>query len=494
MLKKGDIKQDLQLTKLGFPTPTKKQFTREINRFYSRETKSFKSVYSKEEPFDYVFLEKWSQTEASAYQFLGNLKLYNSYERIKLSIKECGTKHAYYDCECDDVTHFRKSKRVINYCHSRFCTNPKCIDYRIMSNLQKLKDMKIRSKKVYNFTLGSDRLSKEFLAKCVNQIMNNIPSKYKALCKTKIKSKKSKDYGSIRYSLRPLYIKVLDFSKSTKKGNEYIHYHITFFPKSNSGFDMRLFLQEMRIITSRVNKNIIFSSGGYASKKSHFNYLSKRLAGQYGHKKEGYFYLKDMMEFKYFIKDYHNKSFFFTTYYKGHTRQFLESIRKQHSYNLKNLIQLLELYPVLRERYLKAHQGGHKEELKKIIRELNLTPEGRTRIVRIPIDAEDCLNVADWCFVCHHFLKFRKYVPADDAVGIDRCKPPPKAKEYGVLTWEPSEMDSCSNCEHIRKTIHSEGVIKYLCRNPLNYEGKFVESEDYCLLWDKKQKNKFAWR
>lgn len=309
--------------RLGFPSLQDKQLRKEKSKFHRRQRlQTFRIRLTAEEVHKtYIMdLETWNEYY-SDYKYLGDLNLVYIYRRISQHLDTCGLKWARYSCECKGI-----NKIIPWYCHSRYCSNVECVQERIAIAQARLKSLDIRSKRVLHFSIGSTELDKTSLQHVVNKVLNRIPQKYKVLLKT---------------SKRALYVKVFDISKG-KSGKQYLHYHILLLTKAGVPVDIREFINIMRYQINKISKVTTFSFAGYRNTNKVINYLAKRIAGEYGHKKEGFYYIKDIMSLKDYIKQYHNKTFITSSFPEGLTSKVRTDQKPRWCYDCNSYITFRE--------------------------------------------------------------------------------------------------------------------------------------------------------
>ena len=188
-------------------------------------------------------------------------------EKYRNTIKNqlmCGKGIKEYACpnDCGIV------KRVLMTCKTNFCNHKQCLRVRISRNLNYLNNLIINSRRLYHFSIGSNRLTIKELSKTITQYVQSMRKK--------------------GYKIQ--YIKVFDINKKTK--NHWFHYHIALLPESKLS-NINQFMDDSK---SYLNKTkALFNNIGWRSKQNIFSYFAKRQAGQFGHKNQGYYNYPDVM-------------------------------------------------------------------------------------------------------------------------------------------------------------------------------------------------------
>ena len=234
---------------------------------------------------------------------------------IKFSnnVKSCGDHSVIYLCpECSHI-HITPFK-----CTNKYCKIPACVNYRYKLSSEIVNDLftdvctsykstKSKSKKsasyitpklkkVYEITIGSNIRTKKQLEKVIQR--------YICILRTKSEYKKIK----IKHNYKLNYLKTFDISKRNfeKTNKLWLHFHILFIPE---GIKTREFILTSRSVLKEIDPDVVFSNVGLRSKEKKFDYIAKRIAGIFGHRKEGYYYLPDLMSEIDYFSTYHNSRF-----------------------------------------------------------------------------------------------------------------------------------------------------------------------------------------
>ncbi|MBR9682788.1 MAG: hypothetical protein GOV02_03870, partial [Candidatus Aenigmarchaeota archaeon] len=175
--------------------------------------------------------------------------------------------------------------RIIAYCKIKYCDHLLCVKNRYIEALQKLVSFKIRSKQLFHYSIGSNRMSMSDVRIYTNRVILSMRRK-----------------GWTMTTIRVLDI---DARNSEIKGVNFYHVHIAQFGEA---IDVKKFNTDIRASIKRINDDLVFSIFGWRPQRNVFEYFAKRIACQFGHKdKEGIYFLPEVMDFKEFVETYHNK-------------------------------------------------------------------------------------------------------------------------------------------------------------------------------------------
>ena len=191
---------------------------------------------------------------------------------------------------CSQCGNIVREKAFHLSCLSPYCKNPECIKNRIRITKAAMQSYRIRTKRLYHFTLGfapvkeltnPHRLSCDLIAKkFIKRIKTLFPDVY--------------------------LIMVRDINLS-KEGFR-VHYHVAGFNiKDFRNFSYNL-LREGKNLSECLKMRVAVSLAGYQNKNTIFTYFSKRVAGVFGHTSKGDdFYYSDFMSEKDYFKVFYNK-------------------------------------------------------------------------------------------------------------------------------------------------------------------------------------------
>lgn len=206
---------------------------------------------------------------------------------IKNLIK-CGNLSKKYCCENCNV------EKVVPYnCQCRYCKKEKDVNLKIMKAKSLLKSYNIKQKRLYHFSVGSNRLLRKQQGKLMSKVWLIMKNKF------------GYNFG---------YHKVFDISNTNFYKTSLLWNHLHFALLFVGKFDFRRFILCMKLAIASVNSNLLFNNIGWRSKKSLYSYFAKRNAGQYGHKKTGYYYMEDVMNVEDYLTEHHRGKFL-TSYF-----------------------------------------------------------------------------------------------------------------------------------------------------------------------------------
>ena len=241
---------------------------------------------------------------------------YNDKERdIILNMMLCCRRWKVSECSEGGCNHDGSTykKRVIYRCHDRYCNCGFCVMTRYAKALDRLFSLGVKSKRLYHFTVGSNRMDKKELqsafAKYVKRMRN--PTK-----------KELKD-GVLPYKLN--YIKVFDIGRGSyaETGRYYNHFHTALV---GEGINVSKFTARSIYILKTINSDLNYWGIGWRYKKAMYKYFAKRIAGIYGHEKD-YYYMQDIMDLRSYFDVYHNAKFLTWSSPEGYLNKYAPSPR-----------------------------------------------------------------------------------------------------------------------------------------------------------------------
>ena len=182
-------------------------------------------------------------------------------------------------------------KKVIYSCHSIYCTCNKCKQVRVSRAEDRLYALKVKSKRMYHFTIGSDELSKKELQKYITKYM-------------RIMRYPSKKSGALAYKLN--YIKVFDIGRGSyrKTKRYYLHFHIAIIGEK---LPIKAFLARSKAVLKNIHPRLNLWGIGWRPTSSLLHYFACRMAGVLGEKKSGYYYYPNVMGLEEYFQTYYNR-------------------------------------------------------------------------------------------------------------------------------------------------------------------------------------------
>lgn len=217
-------------------------------------------------------LYPWVRSDLDAQIMREQLKFAPQYSTSVKNYVKCGLKYAV--CECE---HCGTEVRTIHRCHLRYCSKENDVIYRIGRAKERLDCIGIKARRLYHFVIGSNDLNKKELELVIGKF-----------------------FKKLRKSHQAAYIKVFDISKKhlAATGKMWLHYHIALLPEK---IDVRGFISLCQCILNQADHRAVFQNIGWRTKDTVYSYFAKRMAGMYGHKKEGYYFLDDFLSMQHFF-------------------------------------------------------------------------------------------------------------------------------------------------------------------------------------------------
>jgi len=217
----------------------------------------------------------WGYGEGISPDLLFKASKYGIYQNTVKNLLMCSKYIKYSTCP-DCSLPFK----TVYKCHNRYCSNFYDINYKMATAFHRLNDIKLKTHRYYHITIGSNELTKKELEKEIQKFIRKLRKKgYKAY-----------------------YIKVFDIGKRNHDttGKYFNHYHIAFLPEI---IEVRKFIFDCRQAIKK--SKAVFNNIGWRSRNSIFWYFARRVAGQYGHKKAGYYYLDEILGLEKYLETFH---------------------------------------------------------------------------------------------------------------------------------------------------------------------------------------------
>lgn len=223
--------------------------------------------------------------------------------KLKNRIEECpNLSWGHIHCSNEECLQQLTKHPLKLSCLSNFCNDPECLKNRIRIRNVIFKSFGIRSSKLYNFVIGFKSipiadLNKKTRLSCHRTV-------------TKILKELQTTYGKF------FYFAVRDLNKPHDPQSNAkflrVHYHVATLPLK----DYRDFVLKLKSACEKFSAKSLLpvapSLSGYKKRRGVFAYLSKRLAGHFGHNRqaEKIFGFSEIMTIeKYFNIFYQTKSF-----------------------------------------------------------------------------------------------------------------------------------------------------------------------------------------
>jgi hypothetical protein len=233
-------------------------------------------------------LSLYSDDSIRSRAYLESLRVDEQYRKTVSNLFLCGRYWKIEECPCGKT----QKKTTLN-CHTMFCKQDSCVTAREIQARKRLQAIDIKSKRLYHFSIGSSLMSKQQLERAIYKWVGRM----------------RKVYG---YKL--LGLKVFDIGRKHYEatGNYWYHFHLAMLPEKKL-FNVRQFITDSRSILDGINtrakthSDALFNNIGWRSKNSVLSYFAKRVAGKLGHKKEGYYYLPDIMNLSEYLHTFYRK-------------------------------------------------------------------------------------------------------------------------------------------------------------------------------------------
>ena len=211
-------------------------------------------------------------------------------------------------CNHDGSTY---KKRTIFRCHDRYCNCGFCVMTRYAKALDRLFSLGIHCKRLYHFTMGSNRMSKKELQSAYAKYVKRM----RKPTKTELRN------GVIPYKMN--YIKVFDIGRGSyeETGKYYNHFHTALV---GEGINVSKFTARSLYVLKKINSNLNFWGIGWRYKKAIYKYFAKRVAGIYGHD-GNYYYMQDVMDLREYFNVYHNAKFLTWSSPEGYLHNYAPS-------------------------------------------------------------------------------------------------------------------------------------------------------------------------
>jgi hypothetical protein len=182
---------------------------------------------------------------------------------------------------------------------------------RYAKGLDRLFSLGVQSKRLYHFTVGSNRMTKKELQQAYAKYIKRMRNP----------TKKELKNGITAYQMN--YIKVFDIARGSyaKTGSYYNHFHTALVGEN---INISKFTARSQYVLNSINSDLNYWGIGWRYKKAIYKYFAKRIAGIYGHDGD-YYYLQDVMDLKTYFDVYHNAKFLTWSSPEGYLYNFAPS-------------------------------------------------------------------------------------------------------------------------------------------------------------------------
>lgn len=224
-------------------------------------------------------------------------KLPDTSHRAIRNIMTCGKKLKVCKCPIQNCEHQSIS---LFLCRNKLCKHEVCVNQRVKRATQRLNQWNWRQNETFiQFTLGTSKKNiKDYhdFEKTIHEILTRLKrgNKIKKRTRWNLGIVSIFDIGRKKYLL------------TDNDGDLWYHRHIIT-PNRQRFFPFKKFINDLQSIINDINPKyrLSMSKKAITSKKRTFDYFSKRIAGLFGHQKDGYFSYEDIISDEDYFQHHH---------------------------------------------------------------------------------------------------------------------------------------------------------------------------------------------